>query len=83
MGKILQQNCLTRARRRHNQAPLAFTQRRHDIDHARRKIFPGRVRNFHLKALIGIKRRQIVKMNFVPGFLGSSKFMVFTFTRAK
>ena len=66
MGNILQQNGLAGARRRHDQSALALAERRHDIDHPRRKILPRRIRDFHFQTLVRIERRQIVKMNLVP-----------------
>ena len=49
---------------------MALADRRHDVDHARRKILLGRILDLEAQALIGIKRGQIVEMDFVADLFG-------------
>ncbi len=67
---VLQQNGLAGARRRHNQRALAFADRRDDVDDAGREVFLGRIFEFHLQPLVGIKRRQVVEIDLVARLLG-------------
>ena len=69
MGDVLQQHGLAGARRRHDQGALAFADRRHDVDDARREILLGRILVFHLQPLVRIERRQVVEIDLVARFL--------------
>ena len=70
VGDILQQNRLTGPRRRHDQAALAFAERRYDVDHARRQVLDGRVFDFEFQPLGRVERRQVVEVALVLGLLG-------------
>ncbi len=83
LGDVLEQNRLAGARGRDDQRALALTDRSDDIDHARGKILPRRIDILHLQPLFRVERGQIVEMDLVPRFSGSSKLMRLTFTRAK
>ena len=65
MGDILQQDRFTCPRRRHDKRALSLPDWRDNINDASRLIFPRWVFDFHLHALIRIKRRQIIKVNFI------------------
>ncbi len=65
MGDVLQQNSLAGARWRDDQSALAFAKRCDQIDHAGGKILLGRIVGFHPQPLIGIERRQIIKVRLV------------------
>ncbi len=73
VGDVLQQHGFTGARRRHDQRPLAFTDRRNQIDDPGRAVFDRRIFDFHRQTFIGIKRRQVIKGDLVPGLLGLFK----------
>jgi hypothetical protein len=75
MRDVLQQHRLTGARRRHDQRALALAERRNQVDDARRPILDRRIVDFHLEPLIGIERRQVVEIDLVAAFSGSSKLM--------
>ncbi len=67
---VLQQHGLAGARRRDDQRALAFADRRHDVDDARREVLLGRVLVFHPDTLIRIERRQVVEVDLVARLLG-------------
>src|SRR6185312_1035960 len=56
---------LAGARRRHDDAALAFAQRRDEVDDARRQILLGGIVKLERQLLLGIERRQIVKIDAV------------------
>ena len=60
---ILQKNRFTGARRCDNQRTLAFALRRDNVDDPRRFVFDRGVKRVERQFLIGIKRRQIVKID--------------------
>ena len=64
---ILQQHGLTRPRRRNDQGALALADRRHDIDNAARPVFLRGIAAFHLHPLFGIKRGQVIEVDFLAG----------------
>ena len=70
MRDVLQENCFTRARRRHDQSTLALAERRDDIDDARREILDRRIFDLKLQPLRRIERRQVIKVTLVLGFFG-------------
>lgn len=76
------QNRLTRARRRDDETTLALAERRDEIDDARGEILVGQDLEFHLEALVRIERGQVVEVNLVTDFSGSSKLIVLTFSSA-
>src|SRR5215831_15197701 len=63
MGDVLQHYCLARARRRHDDRPLALAERGNQINNPGRQILSGGIIEFELKFLLGVKRRQIVKID--------------------
>ncbi len=65
---VLQEHRLAGSRRRDDQRALALADRRHNIDHPCGKVFPRRILDLELQPLVGIERRQIVKMNLVARF---------------
>jgi hypothetical protein len=65
MGDVLQEHRFTGARRCDDESTLSLAERRNQIDHPRRDVLGRRIVDFHLEPLIGIQRRQIVKMNLV------------------
>ncbi len=65
LGDILQQHRFTRPGWRHDQRPLAFAQWCNKVDDPTGIVLFRRIIHFHEQALVGIQRRQIVKMNFV------------------
>ena len=67
VGDALQQHRLTGARRRHDQAALAFADGRQQIHHAAGVIVAD---GFQLQPLVGIQRRQVVEEDLVARFLG-------------
>ena len=66
IGNVLQQHGLAGARRRNNQATLAFAERREQIHDAGAGVI---ARGFQLDALLGIQGRQVVEQNLVAGFV--------------
>ena len=72
MRNVLQQNGLTGARRRDDQATLAFAKRGDQINDAGGQVlaFLGRNVEFHLETLVWIERRQIVEMDLVADLFG-------------
>ena len=83
VGDVLQQHRLAGTRRRHDQRALAFADRRDDVDDAGGEILFGRILEFHLQPLVGIERRQVVEVDLVAGFPGSSKLSELTLSKAK
>ncbi|OIQ68897.1 hypothetical protein GALL_495030 [mine drainage metagenome] len=65
MGDVLQQHGFTGARRRNDQATLAFTDWSHKVDDARRTVLGGRIIGFHLQPFFRVQRRQVVKVDLV------------------
>ena len=63
----MQQHRLTGARRRDDQAALAFADRRQHVHHAARIVVPDR---FQLQTLVRIQRREVVEEDLVARFLG-------------
>ena len=64
MGDALQHHCLTRTRRRNNQATLALAHGRDQIDYPRGIIFVIRVKwQFKRQLVFWIERRQIIKID--------------------
>ncbi len=76
LGDVLQHHRLTDARRCHDQAALALTERRDDVDHTARAVFQRRVLDFHVQTLFRIQRRQVVEQD-----LGLDRFRVFEIDR--
>jgi hypothetical protein len=72
MRDVLQQHRLARPRRRHDQRTLAFADRGHQVDDPGRAILDRRILDFHLQALIGIERREVVEGDLV---LGARRFL--------
>ena len=68
-GDVLQQNRLTRPRRRHDQGPLAFTNRGDKVDDPGGAILDRRILDLHLQPLIGVQRRQVVEGDLMAGLL--------------
>ena len=62
-GDRLQQHRLSGARRRHDQAPLALTQRGHQIHHASRDL--AVVVELDADALVGVQRGQAIERDTV------------------
>ncbi len=70
VGDVLEDDGLTGARLRHDEAALALADGRDDVDDAARMVLLGRVVGLHLEPLIGIERREIVEMDLVALLLG-------------
>jgi hypothetical protein len=83
MCDVLHQHGFAGAGRRDDQCALAFAYRGYDIDDARGEILAGRILELETKALIRKQRRQVVEIDLVLDFSGSSKFSVLTFSSAK
>jgi hypothetical protein len=69
VGDVLQDDGLAGPGRRHDQAALALSDRRDEVDDPRRAILDGRILDLHLQPLVGVERRQIVEVDLVPGLL--------------
>ena len=69
-GNVLEQNRLTRARRRDDQGPLALADGRNKVDDPRRPVLDRGILDLHLETLIRIKRREVVECDFVAGAFG-------------
>ncbi len=63
LGDVLQHDRLTHARRGDDQAALALAERGDDVDHPARAVLQRRVLDFHVQALFGIERRQVVEQD--------------------
>ena len=83
MGDVLQQHRLAGPRRRHDQPALAFADGRHQVDDPGRAVLDRRILDFHLQPLIGVKRRQVVEVDLVRAFSGSSKLIRVTLVMQK
>ncbi len=70
IGNALQEHRLAGARRRNDQAALTLTDGRQQVEHARRDVVLDRLQ---VNALLGIERREVVKEEFVAGFIGGLK----------
>ena len=70
MRNILKQNGFTGARRGDDQGTLALPDRANQINDPGRTVTDRRILDFHLQALIRVKRRQVVEVNLVPRLLG-------------
>ncbi len=67
VGHLVKQDCLSRARGRHDDAALAFANRCHDIDDAHAEIAVLRLES---EPLIGILWAQVVERDAILGLLG-------------
>ena len=70
LGDVLQHHRLADARRRHDQAPLALAERRHDVDDPARAVPQRGILDLHVQALFGIERSQIVEQDLGLDRLG-------------
>ncbi len=64
-GDILQHDGLARFRRGDDQAALALADGRGQVDHATGEILGGAVAGFHLQALVGEQRREVLEQDLV------------------
>ena len=65
---VLQQNRFTGPWRRHDQAALALTDGRYQIDDTRGPVLDRRIIDFHCQTFIRVKRRQVFKGDLVARF---------------
>lgn len=63
----LQQHCLSGSRSRHDQSPLAFTDRSRQIHYPSAILFAVK---FEVESLFGIQRGEVVEQDFIPRHLG-------------
>ena len=64
----LQQHRLSCSWRRHDQAPLSFSDRRQQVEHASGEVFLT-IRCLQLQPLVRIQRRQIIEKDLVASFV--------------
>ncbi|MNM74426.1 hypothetical protein D3C81_861870 [compost metagenome] len=62
---VLQHDGLAGLRRRHDQAALALADRRAEVDDAAGEILGGTVAGFHLHALVGEQRSEVLEQDLV------------------
>ncbi|MNZ35056.1 hypothetical protein D3C78_524460 [compost metagenome] len=62
---VLQHDRLAGLRRRHDQAALALADRRAEVDDAAGEILGGTVAGFHLHALVGEQRSEVLEQDLV------------------
>src|SRR5690606_14733629 len=64
-GDVLQHDGLARFRRGDDQAALALADRCAEVDHAAGEVLGGAVAGFHLQALVGEQRREVLEQDLV------------------
>src|SRR6266566_1541957 len=67
VSHLVKQDCLSRARGRHDNAALTFANRCHDVDDAHAQIA---ILRLEAESLIGILRAQVVERNAILGLFG-------------